>query len=170
MKSNSFTVALSLTVVGLFALAGCTSQPANPPKDSGAAHHDHPSEGPHHGHLIELGNEKHHAELTHDDKTHTITIYLLGPDAKTPSFSSDAEISLNLVVDGKPQQAKLTAAPQEGETAEKCSRYTLVDEKILEALENPKTTGRVNVTIEGESYTGEVSLGEHGHDHDHDHK
>lgn len=165
MNSTLFRFALSLAVVGLFALAGCTGQPANPPKDGGAAHHDHPSEGPHHGHLIELGNEKHHAELTHDDKTHTVTIYLLGSDAKTPSFSADAEILLNLVVDGKPMQARLAAAPQEGETAEKCSRFTLVDEKVLEALENPKTTGRVNVNIEGESYTGEVQLGDHGHDH-----
>lgn len=166
MKSNSFPVALALFVVGLLAIAGCTAQPANPPKDAGETHHDHPSEGPHHGQLIEFPGEKHHGELTHDDKTHTINVYLLGADAKSAAFSAEPEILLNLVVDGKPQQAKLAAAPQEGETAEKCSRYTLVDEQVLEALENPKTKIRINVTIEGQAYDEVVKL-DHGHDHDH---
>lgn len=159
-----------LSLPALLALAllvsGCGSNNPAPPKAGGATH-DHPTEGPHKGHLIELGSEEFHAELTHDDATKTITVYLLGSDAKTAAFSSDAEIALNLVVAGEPLQAKLTAAPQEGEAADKCSRYTLVDEKVLEALENPKTTGRLNVTIAGKSYSGSLELGEHGHAHDH---
>lgn len=155
----------SLVVVALF-VAGCGSSNPAPPK-SGEASHEHPSEGPHKGHLIELGNEEFHAELTHDDATKTVTIYLLGSDAKTAAMSSDAEIALNLVVAGEPLQAKLAAAPMDGEAADKCSRYTLVDEKVLEALENPKTTGRLNVNIAGKDYSGKVELGEHGHDHDH---
>lgn len=166
MKMLSLFATLSLAVAGLFAVSGCTGKPADAPPKAGESHHDHPSEGPHHGQLIEFPGEKHHGELTHDDKTHTVTIYLLGPDAKSAAFSSEPEITLNLVIDGIPQQAKLAAAPQDGESAEKCSRYTLVDEKVLEALEDPKTTIRLRVTIEGQEYDEAVKL-EHGHDHDH---
>ena len=41
------------------------------------AGHGHPSEGPHHGGLIELGNEEYHAELVHDDDAGTVTLYIL---------------------------------------------------------------------------------------------
>lgn len=163
---------LSLLTVAAFALsttAGCGGPAAPPPKageaNSGETGHDHPSTGPHKGQLIELGSDEYHAELTHDDAAKSITIYLLGPDAVTAVTSADPEIALNLVVGGEPLQAKLAAAPQDGESADKCSRYTLVDEKVLEALENPKTTGRLNVNIAGKSYTGNVELGAHGHDH-----
>ncbi len=153
----------SLVAVALL-VTGCGSNNPAPPKGE-TGHHDHPTEGPHKGHLIELGSEEFHAELTHDDASKTITVYLLGSDAKTAAMSSEPEIALNLVVAGEPLQAKLVAAPMEGEAADKCSRYTLVDEKVLAALENPKTTGRLNVTIAGKSYSGNVELGDHGHAH-----
>jgi hypothetical protein len=90
MVRNWFCL-LSLAAAAL-GIAGCGSQPAKvPPQEAG--HHDHPSVGPHKGHLIEFGNnEEYHGELTHDDATKTITIYLLGPDAKTAVTSTDKEI------------------------------------------------------------------------------
>jgi hypothetical protein len=168
MKSLSLFAATLLAIAGLFAVSGCTNQPANPPpQQSGASHHDHPADGPHSGHLIELGNDEFHAELVYDDVSEMITIYLLGADAKTPVFSADPELPLNLVVDGKPQQAKLAAKPQGGETAEKCSRYQLVDANVLKALVKDRIAGRLNVNINGQSYTGDVKLDDHAHDHDH---
>ena len=95
---------LSIVVVALI-VTGCGSDAPAPPKAGPEAHHDHPAEGPHKGHLIELGNEEFHAELTHDDATKTVTIYLLGADAKTAAMSADPELALNLVVAGEPPQA-----------------------------------------------------------------
>ena len=154
-------------LLALQLLAGCGSPPTNPSAKQDDHGHAHASEGPHHGHLIEFGDEEYHGELTHDDATKTITVYLLGPDAKTAVTSSDTEIALNLVVNGEPLQAKLVAAPQEGEKAGEASRFTVVDEKVLEALEKPKTTGRVSVNIGGKSYTGTLDLSTHPHGHDH---
>jgi hypothetical protein len=159
------------------ALAGCKSSPpsAAPEEESAeyAEHehehdhaHAHPEEGPHHGHLIELGDEEYHAELTHDEATHTITIYLLDKEAKNPVSIADSEITLNLAVDGKPVQAILAAQPQEADPAGQASRFSVTDEKALEALESPKATGRLNVTIEGKPYSGAVEHHEHG-DHEH---
>lgn len=163
----SMSVALSLTLA-----LGCSSPPpegkapvdAKTP-DSG---HDHASEGPHHGHLIEVGGGKYHAELTHDDATKNITIYLLGGDAKTAVPIAEPELLLNLAVDGTPTQAKLVAAPLEGEPAGQSSRFTLVDEQVFALLENPKATIRLNVTIEGKPYSEPVEH-DHGHDHGHEH-
>ncbi|WP_254508919.1 hypothetical protein [Anatilimnocola floriformis] len=156
---------LSLVAFALLTV-GCGSEPAKAPAKVEEHAHEHASEGPHKGHLIELGvNEEYHGELTHDDASKTVTVYLLGKDAKTPVMSADKEIDLNLVIDGTPTQAKLTAAPQDGEKEGESSRFTLVDEKILEALENPKTTGNLNVNIAGQRYSGKVALGAHGHDH-----
>ena len=69
----------------------------------GHAEHDeagHPEEGPHNGHLIELGKEEYHAELVHDDATHTITLYLLDGSAKKMVPVADKELTINLVADG----------------------------------------------------------------------
>lgn len=130
------------------------------------AAHAHPSEGPHHGHLIELGGEEYHAELTHDDETKTVTIYLLDKTAKSPIAIADPEIMLNLVVDGNPLQAKLIASPQEGDPEGQSSRFSINDEAVLEAHDAPKTTGRLNVTINGKAYSGKIEHEAHG-EHQH---
>lgn len=153
-------------VFGLaLALTGCPAKPVAPPV-AGPPAEAHAEEGPHKGHLIELGEEEYHAELTHDDATKTVAIYLLGADAKTAVSIADAEITLNLVVAGEPMQAKLAAEKQPSDPEGQASKFSIVDEKVLEALEAPKTTGRLNVTIAGKSYSGVVDhAGHHGHDH-----
>jgi pyoverdine/dityrosine biosynthesis protein Dit1 len=72
--------------------------------------HEHPSEGPHHGSLIELGKEEFHAELVHDDKS--VTIYVLDSAAKNFVPADASEVVINVLHDGKPEQLKLAAAPQ----------------------------------------------------------
>lgn len=164
-RKTLFLVALT-TVAGL-GIAGCKpSAPPAPASETTKAEHDHPSEGPHHGILVELGTTgEYHAEVAHDDATKTVTIYLLGKDAKTPVAIEEPELTLNLVVAGEPLQAKFPASPQEGDPPGKSSRFALMDEKVLEAHDAEKTTGKLNVTIEGTQYTG--TLENHGHGHDH---
>ena len=155
-----------------FAHAGCDGEAKPGATKPKAAHQEadgrdptaekHAEEGPHHGHLIELGAEEFHAELTHDDASKTVTVYLLDKQAKAAVSIADPEILLNLTVDGKPLQVKLVAAPQKGDPEGESSRFAITDESVLEALEAPKTTGRLNVTIEGKSYTGNVEHHEHG--------
>ena len=167
--------AISAALTAIIGLLGCNggSSPApssgSPPAGSGHKEgdgHDHAAghaeEGPHHGHLIELGEEEYHAELAHDDATKTVTVYLLDKEAKAPVAISDPEIVLNFVVDGKPLQAKLTANPQDGDPEGQASRFTITDETVLEAHDAPKTTGRLNVTINGKQYSGTVEPHEHG--------
>lgn len=164
----TLSLVCSLAVFGSFT-TGCggpnaASKPNGvaPKADHGHEDHDHPSEGPHHGHLIELGQEEYHAELTHDDATKTVTVYLLDDHAKGAVAIADPEVVLNLVANSKPLQVKLAAAPQEGDAEGQASRFSVVDEAVLEALEAPKTTGRLSVSIGGKSYTGSIEHKEHG--------
>jgi hypothetical protein len=164
-----------LAFCAAFAFAGCnaTSTSSTSPQTHAADHdhgsgdvHEHAAEGPHHGQLIELGQGEFHAELTHDDATKTVTLYLLDKDAKQPVTIADPEITLNLVVAGKPTQVKLAASPQEGDAAGQSSRFSIADQSVIEALDATGTTGRLNVTISGQAYSGAVEHHEHGgHEH-----
>lgn len=72
---------LPMAGVTVLWLAGCTetgSTPSQgtegakvvtdaPPETDAHAEHAHPSEGPHHGDLVELGNEEFHAEVVHGE-------------------------------------------------------------------------------------------------------
>lgn len=129
-------------------------------------HDDHPSEGPHHGTLIELGQEDFHAELVHDDETDTITIYVLDAAAKKAVPIVAKKLTLNLLAAGKPKQFHLAAKPQEGDPKDSSSAFAVTDKGLCEILDTEGSKGRLNVEIGGKVYAGEVSG--HGHE-DEDH-
>src|SRR5690242_18148959 len=90
---------------------GCGGNPApspvaktDGPQDHHEEEHAHPDEGPHDGHLIELGQEEYHAELVHDDASSTVTLYVLDSTARSAVAIEEETVKLNLVVDGKPAQ------------------------------------------------------------------
>jgi len=151
---------------------GCEdpSKPTAPAENHAAdAHdHDHPSEGPHHGQLIELGNEEFHAELVHDDSTNQVTIYLLDSAAKNSVASEEQELVMNVVVDGTPQQFKLAAAPEASDPAGKSSRFQATDEAFCKALDNKGAKARLNVTLGGKPLVGSFEPAAHEHE-DHHH-
>ena len=159
----------ALLVLGLTVTTGCGGGDAAKKPAAKAEHHDadghkagkkehaHAEVGPHKGQLIELGKEEYHGELLHDDAAHKITIYLLDGEAKKSVAIPEKELTLNVVVNGKPSQFKLPAVPQSGDPAGQASRYELVDHALCEALDDPKCKGRLNVTIAGKQFSGEIS-------------
>jgi len=167
----------AIAVSAAIAWVGCGPSASKPegPGSATAEHHEgdghgkeeHAEEGPHHGHLIELGKEEYHLELTHDEATKTVSVYVLDGGAKNAVPIAEPEITLNLAVNGAPMQVKLAAAPQQDDPAGQSSRFTVIDENVLEALEVPKTTGRINLMIAGKPYSGSVEHQEHG---EHAHK
>lgn len=147
---------------------GCGGPAASPTGGTATAakhdHHDHPSEGPHHGELIELGKDEYHAELVHDDEQHTVTIYVLDSSAKVAVPIEAPSLALNLVGDGKPQQYTLAAKPLPTDPAGKCSCFVNSDKAMCEALDQKGTTGRLNLTIAGKAFVGKIVAHEHEHD------
>lgn len=141
---------------------GRASTPAATKDEHG---HEHPSEGPHHGDLVELGKEEYHAEIVHG-KEGKITIYLLDHDAKKAVPTEAKQVVINLVHQGKAQQYKLPAAPDKGDPVGKTSRFSLTDEHLAEDLDAKGSMAKLVIAINGKQYTGKIAL-----DHDHaDHK
>jgi hypothetical protein len=129
-----------------------------------AESHSHASEGPHHGTLIELGNEAYHAELVHDENS--VTVYILDGGASKATPIEAAEVTINLVHDNKPAQFKLPAAPETDDPAAKSSRFVLQNTELVEGIEHDHGTAKLNVMIDGKSYRGEIHH-DHGHAHAH---
>ena len=173
--SKKFLVTAVTGVALALPLAGCekpgANAPANAKQEKEHAHEEgeHATEGPHHGHLIELGKDEFHAELALDEATHTVTIYLLDSTAKQAVPIEAQELVVNAMVAGKPKQFKLPAKPLEGEDP-KSSRFEASDEEMCDALcEQPDAKGRLNVTINGKAFVGEIEHVAHD-EKEHDHK
>jgi len=163
MKTACGVVAMGMaaTWVG----GGVSAVAAQPNPQKGGHTHAHPTEGPHHGTLIELGKEDYHAELVHDDATNTVTIYILDGAAKDAVAIEPKQLTLNLLVGGKPRQFQLAAMPQPTDPDGRSSAFGSTSEPMCKAIDAKGTTGRLNVEVSGKRFVG--SLGGHTHRHPH---
>ena len=162
---------ISLITYGLFLgsftwLAGCGAndsefkrvEPDVPVKENHAHHHEH-AQGPHEGHLIELGDEEYHAELVFDEKTKTISVYILGSDPNESHAIEAKSITLKLSIEKTEVAFALEASPKDGDPEGKSSRYVLAnDEKIATHIHDAEELeGQVEITIDGTDFTGKIS-------------
>jgi Cu(I)/Ag(I) efflux system membrane fusion protein len=90
--------------------------------------------------------------------------YILDKSAQKATPVEAKEVQINLVVAGRPAQFTLPAKPEDDESEATSSRFQLTDEALCDALDAPKSKGRLQITIGGETYSGEMEA----HDHDHD--
>ncbi|TWT43497.1 hypothetical protein [Botrimarina hoheduenensis] len=157
--------------VAVSALVGCDSSqnsgPVSPAAPVGVSQADHPTEGPHHGSLIELGAEEYHAELVHDDAAATVTVYLLDSEAKVSVPIDAKEIQINLSHDGQAEQFTLAASPEASDPAGSASKFFSGDAELAEDLDHEEAQAQLVVSIGGKQYRGAIQ-----HDHDdeeHDH-
>lgn len=129
--------------------------------------HEHPTEGPHHGTLVELGKEEYHAEVVHSKDS--VTVYILDSKAKSASPIDAAEVVINVVHEGQPEQFKLPPSPEAGETDGKSSRYTSNDPELAAHIDDEAAAPKLSLSIGGKPYRGEIHHDHDGHDHDHGH-
>ncbi len=171
---------LIVTTLSLAALCGCDSGQGPNQADNGGTVmmdgpppstvdvHAHPTEGPHHGVLVELGKEDFHAEVVHTKDA--VTVYILDSAAEKPVPVDATEILINVLHDGKPEQFKLAAAPDAGDSDGKCSRFTLADTDLVSHIDDAASQPKLSLTVSGKSYRGEIKHDHAGHDHaGHDH-
>jgi hypothetical protein len=163
----TFLLAAAVVAALGVSVAGCGGDEAAKKDAGGGDAHDHPSEGPHDGVLVELGDDEYHAEVCHDDATHKVTVYLLDSKAKNAVAVAEKDIMVNLLVDGKPAQFVLPAAPLDGEMDGKSSRFELADEQLCEGFDADGAEARLKLTIGGTPFEGKIPA--HDHDKDHDH-
>ena len=166
----------SITVLGLglglMAFTGCGENDhsehadTSTPSSTEEVHDEHPTEGPHEGGLVELGEEEYHIEIVHDDDAGTVTAYVLDSTAKLAVPIEASEIIVNLSHDGQAEQFVLAASPQSDDPVGKSSRYVSSDGELAEDLDNEAITAQLVVTINGKQYRAAIQHdGEHeGHD------
>lgn len=129
-------------------------------KKAAEAHvHEHAEEGPHKGHLIELGEEEYHAELVHDDAAGKVTIYLLDGHAKD-AVSADADtVTVSVLVEGQPKEFVLKATD-----AAKRDQFESSEKEIVGALDHDKSVkGRLRVAVGGKPFNGTIDHEKHEH-------
>lgn len=130
--------------------------------------HDHGAKGPHGGGIIELGEEEYHAELVVEHDSHSIALYVLGKDAKSPEQVAATEITIT--PEGK-DALTLKAAPQKEDAEGKTSRFALENDDLVHAwMEAGFVHGDLRITIADKPYVGHIDYHLDGKGHDHDHE
>lgn len=177
MRRPTFLYLALAVLSGPLLLAGCDSGSDEPAADNTAdassadvttgGDHSHTSGGPHGGSLIDLGHGDYHAELVRDDHVPGVAVYLLDSSAEQAAFVEADYLTINLLVDGKPEQFQLAASPQSSDPQGKSSRFVSGDEKLRAYLDAEDLEGRLLVKIQGRSYTGDLHQihGRHTHSH-----
>ena len=172
MKTVTLTTTALAVLTVLLVSSGCSNGSAttgaptevsgSPPSDDHSGHdHDNEHEGPHHGHVIELGrSHEYHAEVVEDESAKSVTVYILDKDLKELSIDA-ASITMNLIVDGQPEAFELEAA-----TPGKSSKFGSRGPSLFEAIHVHEATGKLRVAINGKPLAGAV---EHHHDEHDDH-
>src|SRR5947207_1783574 len=94
-------VALVAITPVAFALTGCprANHSEKPVHDDHG--HDHVHQGPHKGHLMEIGGEQYHAEWTHDESG-KVTFYILDSEAKKEVPIAADEIAIDVKIGDNP--------------------------------------------------------------------
>ena len=176
MRITTTHAAQLLLAAFLVMHVGCNGQPTNnvdppvemsgpPPEDDGPHEHDE-HQGAHGGQVIELGrSHEFHAEIVEDETTRAVTVYVLGQDLQQQPIDAQT-IKLSLVIDSRPQTFELAAhGAEEG----KAARFQSTDAQLFAALHEGRASGKLLVTINGKSYSGDIAPHDHrdhaGHDH-----
>lgn len=132
--------------------------------------HDHATDHHAHGdqHADDAESKGHKDEVSHDEDAHeqdAITIYILDGTAEKVVPIAAKEVTLNLTPDGKPEQFKLTAMPDQGDPEGKSSRFVSSAQQLLEHFhDNDHVEGTLVLNIGGKSYRGKLT---HNHHDDH---
>lgn len=172
----------ALICAATFTFAGCNKTAATPDTGGGAgehahehgdaheghAHaegedHGHGAKGPHDGDLIELGSGDIHAELVHDESTQSVLVYLLDKSATKALAIKADHVVINVVHDGKGQQIKLAADPEEGDSEGTSSRFASTNGELVGDIDHEHGTAELVIESGGKQYRGKI---EHHHDHE----
>lgn len=139
---------VSIALPMLLVVAACSDEkPQEKAAKSGAAAHAH--EGPHGGHLLEVGDHVAHLEVMHDEAAGKMTIYVLGSDAKSALTDAKAP-QVKLSTDSGPKVLSTTAV------SGAAGAFAVTDP----ALKAHGPEGRISIEIGGKTYNPALE-----HDH-----
>ena len=148
-------------------VVGCNNQQsATPYAEADPApedhEHEHHHEGPHGGHVVELGSDHSvHGEFVIDADAKLARFYLLGADLETPVEAT--AVTFHAEGDSGEEQEVALEPAGGGEAA---SEFTAPLDQ-LPSSDIEQLFGHFHVTVGGEELEGSL---EHEHEHEHEHE
>ncbi len=125
--------------------------------------HDHPKEGPHRGHLVELGSEAYKAEVVHDTSA-IVAVYILDGDGKNATSIETSNVDIHIDHQGRIEQFELAAFPRKDDPAGTSSLFKSFELHLANDMDAKGRTAELVVTIDGVKYTGKIIHGHHLHE------
>jgi hypothetical protein len=165
----------SSTLIGLvlFWSNGCQQKTSSHTDRFHEHSHEHLEEGPHGGHIIEIGAKEAHAELVHDEATNKVGVHILDGQAKASKPIETKMVLINVAEDGAASQYELPAVPQSGESDGMTSYFEIVSEPLCKVVLGESAAksvqARVSIQIGERPYVGLIDTAPHDHDHAHGH-
>ena len=164
MSRRFFLLALPCILLTGLWLTGCGGTDKKVGKtDGGKAeeHHDHPAEGPHGGHLLELAEpgkenkEEYHAEWLHEESG-KITVYILDGKAKKEVPISAEKVVIKTVVGDATDSYDLEAMDRTNSGKPTAFKFETESKELLGKLETVGKTvaATLHVDVNGTPYEG----------------
>jgi hypothetical protein len=156
MKFRSICT-LSCFALACVLLASCRRESTPEPKPTAPAGTGEPhthGAGPHGGTVADWGGGKFHVEFTVDHDKQEATVYVLGPDEKTPAPVKSNNGELLLSINEPRIQVTLKAAPEASDPAGTASKFVGMHESLGNVRE---FAGTIVGEIDGTPYAGDFS-------------
>jgi hypothetical protein len=180
MHAKSIFTPIGLIAAVCIGSIGCGKSSSTAPAPSETAapaiphgHHHHEA-GPHGGQVIGLDTADYHVEVTQDEASHRVGVYILDGYAAGVAPVKGASVAINASVDDKPTEYALPAVAQPEDSEGTSSYFELESEPLFDAVigaDSAVARPELQLTIDGKSYTGvipqpaqSVASG-HGHSH-----
>ncbi|MFL2869327.1 MAG: hypothetical protein ACJZ8O_01135 [Pirellulaceae bacterium] len=127
--------------------------------------HNHASEGPHGGHILEIGEEQFHLEWSHTDSG-KLSFYLLDSEMKKDVTTDASAITISVAVSGKASEThEIPGVKLEDGSY---SQFEKTDPVLATQLQNvgPAVIAIANVSVNGEEFEVIFEEQDHsGHNH-----
>lgn len=157
-------IVLVSCLIGAIGCSRGTSPDAGSKQTSGHSHsHSHGghAHGPHGGHIVEFDTDDYHAEISQDDESQTVGIYVLDADGSevTALPVASTTVSLIVAIDEEPAEFQLEATPSPGDGDGKSSYFQLKSEPLWKAVAGVielKRPPELKLTIGDKTFTGAI--------------
>lgn len=120
-------------------------------------------QGPHQGHLVDIDNGAHYAEVVLDPTTHQLTLYVLQNDFLKLQPVPQNGVALDLV-ERRPLAVTLAPQPQPNDPPGQASRYVSAEPLPETIRTTADLSGLLKLTIDGKPHTSPLQRDDHQHD------
>ena len=161
---GAFRRFLLIGLMSLASIAGCGGSAKEfQPYDQAQRAPGLGEQGPHQGHLVDVDNGAHYAEVVFDPATRHLTLYVLQSDFLKLQPIAQNEAALDLV-ERRPLAVTLAPQPQPNDPPGQASRFVSADPLPETIRTTADLSGLLKLTIDGKPHVSPLQRDHHHHD------